>query len=111
MSTLVKFNWIHEPKIFLFMLKIENWAWHNEWSASKHQDYNNHPYTTSSPRDEHKKYKITTKIDQFFKGVVQSRTKQEKSLCFILQYATINVYSNLKIKSYKRVFILLEINP
>jgi hypothetical protein len=68
------------------MLKIENWAWHNEWSASKHQDYNNHPYTTSSPGDEHKKYKITIKIDQFFKGCSSIKNQARKIL---MLYASI----------------------
>jgi hypothetical protein len=55
-------------------------------------------------------YKITTKIIQFFEECSSIKNQTKKYLFSMLQYATINVYYNMKIKSYKKVFILLEIN-
>lgn len=55
-------------------------------------------------------YKITAKIIQFFEECSSIKNQTKKYLFSMLQYATINVYYNMKIKSYKKVFILLEIN-
>ena len=56
------------------MLKI-GWAYHNGRPAPRQQDWNN-PITMSTPKDEQKEYKFTTKIGQFFEELkVQSRTK------------------------------------
>jgi hypothetical protein len=55
--------------------------------------------------------KSQQKLINSLRNVVQLRTKQEKYILFsMLQYAAINVYSNMKIKSYKKIFILLKVN-
>lgn len=48
-------------------LEIDNWTWNNGQPVLGHQDYVNHPHKMSTPRNEHKNYNTTIKIDQFFK--------------------------------------------
>jgi hypothetical protein len=69
------------------------------------------PYHNILTRDEHKKYKIITKIGQLFKkcSIKNQARKNLYSLCFNMQQ--LMCISNLKIKFYKRVFIVLETNP
>jgi len=73
---------------------IESWAWHNGWPARRHQDYKfeTSPHTTSLSKNKHKKYKITTKIDQFFEECSSIRNQVRKSLFSMLQYVAINMY-------------------
>ena len=65
----------------------------------------------SSSGDKHKKHKITIKIGQFFEECNSIKNHVRELLFSMLQYTITLCVFNMKNKSYKRVYILLEIKP